>query len=234
MFIDKALSLITLTYEFNSISLQIVIGKLLAERIIVDWILKHVLEVTSNDRPHPGPIFNVVIAIFDIYRSYGSLLCHIVDVSEIMSKVVRQFIEVFSSFLVNLKCNIIFKETIIAREDDGVNWSENFVSRITSLCVVLISILPVDCCWTVVENTKIALADGKVARYLSYWGSIQVPPEGSSYFWILLDISKIFLENWLCLICCISTIFGFSSTILSDIWCCWGLWIYFLWFLFNN
>ena len=85
-----------------------------------------------------------------------------------MSKVVKKLIGVFSCFAVYLHSNIVFKQTIVAREDDRVNRRKDVVGRVTGLSEIEIPIFPVDGQRVVVEDCQVTLADCKVAGDLAY------------------------------------------------------------------
>jgi hypothetical protein len=154
-----------LRIQFNSISLKIFLW---IKGIIIDWIFKNILEITSDNSAHPRPVLDVIIILCDVPGPYNGLFTHIIDFTQIVSKVVSKFINVHSSGPVYLYGHPIFKETIVAGEDDWIYTHQNFIGRVSSLSKVQIRILLIHSSCAVVENTQVSLADAEVSRDLTH------------------------------------------------------------------
>lgn len=94
-----------------------------------------------------------------------------------MSKVVSQLSPVLAGLGVYLERYVIFKETVVARENDWIDTLKDVISRVPRFRVILVRILLIHYGAAVVEYRQVALADRKVAGNLANRGCVQVPEE---------------------------------------------------------
>jgi hypothetical protein len=85
-----------------------------------------------------------------------------------MCKVVGHLSDITACLPVHAHSNVIFKDTVVAGEDDGVYRLEDLVCGVTSLSVELGLILASDRQGVVIQHRQIALTNRKVGRHCAH------------------------------------------------------------------
>ena len=100
---------------------MIPVRMLLLISVVVDRILKDGMEITAYDGAHPGPVLLVLIHVFKLHGLVQSLLSLIVNLAQIVSKIVRYLSGIPGCSTVNVHGDVVFEHTVVAREDNGVH-----------------------------------------------------------------------------------------------------------------
>ena len=84
-----------------------------------------------------------------------------------MCEVVCQFVDVRTRLSIDLRGNIVLKDTIVAGENDGIDGGKYTIGGVTSLSIQLSGILVINVCCAVIECRHVSLANRKISRNLA-------------------------------------------------------------------
>lgn len=153
-------------------------GCQLVKCVIVFGVLEQIVEAGSDDLAHAVPIKGVVPMLVEVYAPVDALLSHVVNGTQIMCEIIQQFLPTSGSISVDADRYRVLEQTVVAREDDGVDCPQDVVSGSSGLGVERGRILIVDDTCAAVEEGEIALTQRQVGSNLTDTSSLKVPQKG--------------------------------------------------------